>query len=353
MLGFPKETKNESKCYVTHGQLGHVDPKQPPLKRKPFAAILNHDFLHRAELILPEELYNIIKADFFNALTEAAYSKVTLPLRAFLEGDFFTEYIKKGNILMLSEGRRGVDKLYSLRNGILTLHLDRESYERAGLVGKPDGAKGKRGTRPRWVVEINLRQPSMLHGKKGFDKIVYAFKNVLTEPVTWLFCDLVATSLSPDPLDAHFPLRQSISPAITPHIKVNVPPLKPPVDANSGYGKDFEDFIVETHEWLSLISLDSPRINADDKIDSFLSRYVSPAETTTSSNLVRIKWSGFLSPSWAHNMFMQVLLAVPPEAWFVCSMGGFGEAWPGGSKDCTILRVPDSPKEYILWEVSQ
>jgi hypothetical protein len=34
--------------------------------------------------------------------------------------------------------------------GILTLYLDKESYERAGMVGKPDGVKGKRGTKPRW-----------------------------------------------------------------------------------------------------------------------------------------------------------------------------------------------------------
>lgn len=33
----------------------------------------------------------------------------------------------------------------------------------------------------------------MLHGKKGFDRIVYAFKNLLTTPVTWLFHDLSAT----------------------------------------------------------------------------------------------------------------------------------------------------------------
>jgi ribonuclease P/MRP protein subunit RPP40 len=32
----------------------------------------------------------------------------------------------------------------------------------------------------------------MLHGKKGFDRIVYAFKNVLTASVTWLFSDLAA-----------------------------------------------------------------------------------------------------------------------------------------------------------------
>ena len=51
---------------------------------------------------------------------------------------------------MLSEGRYGVDNVFWLMEGVLRLALDRESYERAGIVGKPDGAKGKRGNRPRW-----------------------------------------------------------------------------------------------------------------------------------------------------------------------------------------------------------
>lgn len=46
------------------------------------------------------------------------------------------------------------------------------------------------------VVEIDLRLPSMLHGKKGFDRIEHAFKNVLTNPVTWLFHDLGVTRMS-------------------------------------------------------------------------------------------------------------------------------------------------------------
>lgn len=69
-----------------------------------------------------------------------------------------------GNILMLSEAQS--HKVFSLREGrfccictkasidgfkgILTLYLEKESYERAGLEGKPDGAKGNRGTKPRW-----------------------------------------------------------------------------------------------------------------------------------------------------------------------------------------------------------
>lgn len=44
------------------------------------------------------------------------------------------------------------------------------------------------------VIELNLRLPSMLHGKKGFDRIVWAFKNVLNQSLAWLFCDLEPTS---------------------------------------------------------------------------------------------------------------------------------------------------------------
>ena len=40
------------------------------------------------------------------------------------------------------------------------------------------------------AVEIDLRQPSMLHGKKGFERISWAFRNVLNHSRTWLFHDL-------------------------------------------------------------------------------------------------------------------------------------------------------------------
>lgn len=30
----------------------------------------------------------------------------------------------------------------------------------------------------------------MSHGKKGFDRILYACKNVLTQQLTWLFCNV-------------------------------------------------------------------------------------------------------------------------------------------------------------------
>ncbi|KAL2067051.1 hypothetical protein VTL71DRAFT_1475 [Oculimacula yallundae] len=351
MLNLPSGTKNEQKCNVTHGVMGHLDPRQPPVKRKPFAAILSQSFIQKAELILPEELYEIIKNEVLTDLAKPVYSRVILPLGALLEGEFFNEYIKRGNVLMLSEGKSDVNNVYSLRDGILTLHLDKESYERAGIVGKPDGVKGKRGTKPRWVVEIELRLPSMLHGKKGFDRIVYAFKNVLNTPVTWLFVDLGADTPTPGPIEAHFPTTKTVSPEVQ-KLQVNAPSLVPPTAADDSYGGEFEDYAVETQEWLSLILLDSPRINPDDKIDPYLSRYAPPGDTHTSSKVVKITWRGFLSPTWAHKMFVQILLATPGKGWFAYCIDGCGEGSPGHGKHCTILKVPDAQNEYVSWEIA-
>ena len=206
----------------------------------------------------------------------------------------------------------------------------------------------------------------MLHGRKGFDRIVYAFKNILNTPVTWLFCNLGTIGKSsvlldstntnlkgakPDPVDIYFPTKITIAPEITSSIIVPEPSLKPPANVLSEYDGDFEDFAVNIHEWLAMISLGSPRINLNDQIDPVISRYASPAVSTTASKLVKITWRGFLAPSWAHKLFTQLLLTSPDDSWFAFYVCGFGEGWSGHSKDCTILKLAGGTKEYVLWDV--
>lgn len=36
---------------------------------------------------------------------------------------------------------------------------------------------------------MDLRLPSMVPGKNGFERWAWAFRNVLTDPVTWLCVD--------------------------------------------------------------------------------------------------------------------------------------------------------------------
>ncbi|RFU36008.1 hypothetical protein B7463_g405, partial [Scytalidium lignicola] len=342
MLGFPTSPKQGPKCVASYGTMGHLDPKQPPVKRNPFAAVLNQRFVHQVQLILPKEIYEIVKTDLIKDEINPIYSRVILPLRSLVEGEIFNEYIKK---------RRRTDALRRTR--ILTLHLDKESYERAGIVGKPEGVKGGRGSKPRWVVEINLRLPSMLHGKKGFDRIVYAFKNVLTAPVTWFFCDLSTTAPVKDLLDQHFPTRITCQPIISQDIRTNMPTLAPPAELGPEHDGDFEEFSCEIYEWLSLVCLESPRIDPDDNIDSFLSRYVPPGSSNTSATLVKVTWQGFLTSSWAHKMFVQALLAIPRDAWFAYSVGSFSEEKSGNTKACTVLKLHTNSNEYVLWELSE
>lgn len=207
----------------------------------------------------------------------------------------------------------------------------------------------------------------MLHGKKGFKRIEYAFKNVLTTPATWLFCDLgdkrenlyiplvailtLLPVLPSDPLSSHHPHKITCTPRVSSDAQFRRPDFKPPTENKSNYDEEFREFATETHEWLSLVSLESPRVRSTDNIDPFLSRYDPPKSLETTEELVKVTWTGFISPSWAHNTFIQVLLVAPKNSWLSYYVGGFSESWNGESKNCTILKLPDVPNDYVLWEV--
>ncbi|KAL2143784.1 hypothetical protein VTI28DRAFT_9999 [Corynascus sepedonium] len=353
MLAFNDESAvyQGAKCYVTYGVMGHLDPKQLPSKSQPWATLTSQDFVHRADLIIPQEVSESIQGKFFKTSTGPEYKRVVLSLHDILTGDFFTEYIKKGDVVMLSEGRRGIDNVFALRRGALTMFLDKETYERAGLVGKPDGAKGNRGTRPRWIVEFDLTAPSMFPGKKGFDRLVYASKNALAEPITWLFCNVSATVPNPDPLSRHSPIGYTCNPSISEVINAMMPGLSPSASFLSSDGRDdFEDFSTSVYEWLSLIRLQSPRVEVGDQIDPYLSRYNIP-EGGGEGKVCRISWQGFMGPSWSRQTLIDVLIALPHKAWFSFSTTTFSKGLTGGNAECTILRTPNSSGEYLMWEV--
>jgi ribonuclease P/MRP protein subunit RPP40 len=137
---------------------------------------------------------------------------------------------------------------------------------------------------------------------------------------------------------------------------VELPPLQPPNEPRDKWGDDFGDFAVDLYEWLSLVSLGSPRVELNDKIDPFLSRYRPPKSELLDpqvSQLVKISWEGFLSPSWTHQTLVQILLAASIKTWFSMSISSFNESLSAGSKDCTILKLPSTGNEYILWEVEE
>ncbi|EEQ33446.1 putative ribonuclease P [Microsporum canis] len=350
MFDFEDPLMDQEKCFISVGKLPvFIDPTQPPQKKAPFSAILGHAFNHKVELILPREVHESAWSSISEAVQQHRYARAIFPLSALLEGEFFTKYIKIGNVLMISEGRRGVDNVYALKDGILTLELDKPSYESAGLIGKAIRSGDRKHIKSRYLVEINLRPPSMLHGKKGFERVVWAFKNVLNSSVTWLFSDLSKSSSLTDedaPIRKYHPQIITCSPVESVMTKVLTPPfgsesLLPIKDRDS-----LRETCDELQEWLALASLGSERILENDSIDPYLSRYEVPLRNECkASNLVRVTWRGLMPSSWVMNLFISVLRNCGSQSmnanhWFGLLVSAMGKDAVDGKDGYSVIALP-------------
>ena len=166
------------------------------------------------------------------------------------------------------------------------------------------------------VIEIDLRKPSMLHGKRGFERLVYAAKNVLNQSLTWVFCDLspAESQSGSSPLDQHHPNIVKGDPTYGVVEHVLTPPL----------AEAFSDFVdptvsdtfdaaatYEIIEWLGLVVLQSPQVLRGNSIDPYLSRYAAPEGSTEAQSLKIIRWQGLIGARWLTRMLNTCML-VPP-----------------------------------------
>lgn len=199
----------------------------------------------------------------------------------------------------------------------------------------------------------------MVHGKKRFERLTWACKNVLNNSLTWLFYDLRETD--PDkgrfPLDAQYreslmlftapinqfhPQRKVIQPVTVTRPNLKMPSLTP------ASGKADASYAEGLYEWLALVALDSPRLARDDDIDPYLSRYAiteldpdgNTHENEVSGNIVKLRWQGFIPASFISRIFK--LVGDSRESRWValnaCSFGG---------KGYTVLGLPNG--DSYVW----
>lgn len=166
------------------------------------------------------------------------------------------------------------------------------------------------------AVELNLRLPSMVRGKKGFERVLWAAKNVLDSAVTWLFYDYNGTIDGSGPIAVHSPVIRTVKPCIAALDDVAVP-LFPATLSESD-----EEEAAELLEWITLIAAGSSRVLASDRVDSYISRYQIPGAQKLVQGVTHYRWHGFI-PS---NVAMKLLLAalkVSGDDWFTVSGAGF------------------------------
>ncbi|KIX04683.1 uncharacterized protein Z518_05553 [Rhinocladiella mackenziei CBS 650.93] len=321
---FSPPSSPSPKINIASGPLpSYLSASQAPTKNSPWRTIRNVGFVQSATTILPDELYQIIWANVDAAMTKTRYAKVIMRLDELLQGDFFTEYIKRGDILMLSEGDPGVDSVFYLKDGILRLELSKENYERAGLQGTPIRSGGRKHVKSRYLIELNLRLPSMVHGKKGFERLVWAAKNVLSQSLTWLFLDLNddkgSSSERSGPIAAHHPTIHTLIPsietlstALTPSSLTSALCLSPTTTPC----EETQESLHELFEYVDMLALSSPRVQVADKVDPFISRYAVPdishgldldVSNRPGQNIKALKWTGMIPTQWVLGLMYAII----------------------------------------------
>lgn len=126
-----------------------------------------------------------------SVLQEAKYAKVIMSLNDILNN----EPLRKGNYLMLSSPSDGPVRM-ALNSGTLTLIIPYHVYTRSGLTFPATKLQtgGQKHDKQSMLyrLDVDLRQPSLARSKPGFNRLVYAAKNVdgIREARTWLFADL-------------------------------------------------------------------------------------------------------------------------------------------------------------------
>ncbi|KAH7414091.1 ribonuclease P 40kDa subunit-domain-containing protein [Phaeosphaeria sp. MPI-PUGE-AT-0046c] len=354
----------DTKTYFTHSNLpSYIDPQNVSTKKQPFATFNKQHFSHTLDLILPEELYELVQQKL-DAYGNGQYARSHMKLGEILEPEFLDNYIKQGNIMMLSEGRPLIDNRFELYDGILRLELDRQTYERCGLQGVPIEDGGKKHKKARWVVTYNLRLPSMKHGKSGFSRLVWACKNVLDKSLTWLFYNFNPSSAEAlaegkEVMSKHAPWIHKMEPSVIP-LENTLCPKMSTKDLSIFYE---EDEAMSMLEYLDMIRLGSPRISASDDIDPYLSRYEVPdfGAGRVTRNVVCVRWKGFMPPAFAREVFLAARRdgfkksktdtsrnaamehATDEERWFALSAQGFG-----GKNSWTVLQFADNAT--LTWE---
>lgn len=117
--------------------------------------------------------------------------------------------------------------------------------------------------------------------------------------------------------------------------------------------QELPEALSDIYEWLSLIRLQSPRVSLTDSVDPFISRYHLPTEASEQSatQICAVTWEGLLPPAFAQKLLVDVITRLPSRDWVALSMSSFSQDVRGDGPECTFFRPPETPGEYMLWEV--
>lgn len=174
----------------------------------------------------------------------------------------------------------------------------------------------------------------MVRGRKGFERVLRAFGEVLDETKTWIFYNVQSPGDFSGPIAAFQPIVRTVTPELRAVTGVGE------LDLEAEALKDDHDTVLEVMEWLSMLVLESPRLRFDDTINPYLSRYavptmVSRAASSAQPGTVHLaEYHGYLHTDFIRHLLIALLKKRSAFDWFSMTVDTFDR------RSYTLLKMP-------------
>ncbi|KAI8085193.1 ribonuclease P 40kDa subunit-domain-containing protein [Halteromyces radiatus] len=365
-LYLPDSEKQPSYC-----DLSYFDYEQHQTTWK--KTINCHPFNHKLSIFVPSCSLHTIQQQLH--LPPSIYYQVRLPLRALLDPEFFSRYIKSSNerLLFHTVGTKlDSDTVIVLDfNGHLIMNMDKFTYETFGIVGRQQKEMDRK--RFRYVVDIDLRHGKSPRKSKILDRLKWCFENTMTQEY-----DMVMTLVDEVTGDTKTIEQWPEGVIVKEHRmemkleeinQINIPQwtsLERTLDGKMD--QQWQEDALGAMEWIGLVSMKANRSQtANSIVNPFISTYQAPQPVEKSGFGTVITWTGFIAPSFILNALTNLrklmITRVVPK-WVSFTVWGYRDSpftWDNrqhyynlnGENDYTFLLFPPhaSQQTFISYKM--
>ena len=215
--------------------------------------------------------------------------------------------------------------------------LGKERYERSGLQGRVVRGGGRKHVGVWWEVVVDLRRSGMVRGKKGFDRLVWASKEVLGEGRSWVVVDVEGDGRAREVLGRVGCVWVEEGAVVTHLSGVRVPEgaLRETVGD--------EEWWWEVGEWLGLLALGSESVRNVNALDTSSSDAVAAGEVAV-QDLKVIRWDGLMSSPWLTHLMIEIIKQsriAETDSWSALSVTSHRTDAVGQIDGYTIILQPE------------
>lgn len=316
---------------------------------RPEYLIRSHNLAKRVEIIGQEEDVKWVQERIEQSVELPNSVRVKCSLKEFVANPFLDEHIKRDSkVNLLSLTRIDHEDVIAVIQGQLYLSLTRETYLRAGI----EAQKSKLQKNQRYIIIYDMRSSTFTSGNKAYDRLIWSLENT---PLGREFQFVVSN------IELGDKLNPSINSTILEDVSVPSFAVPEPIGSKFLQEQTIQEWVTACYEWLGLVSLESDRIKANDKVDTYISTYQVLDPENTPTNVFCLSFSNMLMDNQFIHQLWQILQNSSSTSWLALNVFGIEDipvAWKqqehtfltGGENHYTILKLP-KPNYAVLYRL--